>query len=384
MQTDKISAEESVGAKIGGRAHRSTGNDSEVWNDIKAEQIFLRPIQVHSNDPFSSGNCTRIVCISDTHGQHRSIKHLPWGDILVHAGDFSLRGELFIIQDLQNYFSEQSASFSEIICIAGNHDRILHRDYYLSKAGALPLEEAMKHVDRAQMMMRRNGVYLEDSSHISNTGLHIYGSPWTPKFCGWAFNMQRGESIAEKWRQIPTTTDILITHGPPLGRGDFVPKVGNVGCHDLMKEIQGRIKPRVNIFGHIHEGYGVSFDGTTLYVNASSVDTKYMPINHPIVIDVPHDQSRPAMVVLPTDTGMTIKDLPGLCDANGWSALKMRLDACDMDSLIKALPGRMTLFQPEAYTILCDRLRLKHKGMQELGQALRAIYAQSFPKSRIR
>jgi predicted phosphodiesterase len=34
----------------------------------------------------------RIVCISDTHGQHANLS-VPDGDILIHAGDFAAFGE---------------------------------------------------------------------------------------------------------------------------------------------------------------------------------------------------------------------------------------------------------------------------------------------------
>ncbi len=34
----------------------------------------------------------RIVCISDTHAMHRNLR-IPPGDILVHAGDITMRGE---------------------------------------------------------------------------------------------------------------------------------------------------------------------------------------------------------------------------------------------------------------------------------------------------
>ena len=33
----------------------------------------------------------RIICISDTHGQHAGLR-LPEGDILIHAGDFMTYG----------------------------------------------------------------------------------------------------------------------------------------------------------------------------------------------------------------------------------------------------------------------------------------------------
>lgn len=40
-----------------------------------------------------------------------------------------------------------------------------------------------------------------------------------PVFCDWGFNLERGEPIKEKWDLIPDDTDILITHGPPIGEG---------------------------------------------------------------------------------------------------------------------------------------------------------------------
>ncbi len=37
-------------------------------------------------------------------------------------------------------------------------------------------------------------------------------------------------------------------------------------------EITDRVKPLYNIFGHIHEGYGIMTDGVTKYINAASVN----------------------------------------------------------------------------------------------------------------
>lgn len=118
-------------------------------------------------------------------------------------------------------------------------------------------------------------------------------------FHHWAFNLPRGFPCREKWEKIPSSTDILITHGPPLGRGDEVQTDGHVGCVDLLHQIQKRVYPRIHIFGHIHEGYGISSDGTTLFVNASSVTKFYQPVNPCIVIDIPHDKSKPVVVVEP-------------------------------------------------------------------------------------
>ena len=41
----------------------------------------------------------------------------------------------------------------------------------------------------------------------------------TPAFRDWAFMQQRGEPIQVMWDKIPSEVDILVTHGPPLGKG---------------------------------------------------------------------------------------------------------------------------------------------------------------------
>ena len=38
----------------------------------------------------------------------------------------------------------------------------------------------------------QNCIYLEDQE-VTVEGLRIYGSPWQPEFCDWAFNLPRGE-----------------------------------------------------------------------------------------------------------------------------------------------------------------------------------------------
>mmetsp|Transcript_53252 Transcript_53252/g.53677 ORF Transcript_53252/g.53677 Transcript_53252/m.53677 type:complete len:112 (-) Transcript_53252:185-520(-) len=97
------------------------------------------------------------------------------------------------------------------------------------------------------------------------------------------------------WRQI-LRVDVLITHGPPLGRFD-VSNDHRLRCCDLLQEVQNRIRPRLHIFGHVHESYGTSYDGTTLYVNAANMNSKMNPHNPCIVIDVPHDKTKNAVVV---------------------------------------------------------------------------------------
>ena len=124
-------------------------------------------------------------------------------------------------------------------------------------------------------------------------GIKVWGSPWQPEFCEWAFNLPRGQPLRAKWRLIPDDTDVLLTHGPPLGHGDQCAGGHRAGCVDLLHEIQSRVRPAVHAFGHIHEGAGVTSDGATLYVNASTCNLRYRPVNPAVVVDVlPPDAAR--------------------------------------------------------------------------------------------
>ena len=103
--------------------------------------------------------------------------------------------------------------------------------------------------------------------------------------------MDRSE-IKKAWDLIPNDTEIVITHGPPLGFGDIgydevERKDDFSGCLDLYEAISQRIKPKYHVFGHNHEGYGMTTDGVTKYINAASVNTFRKPANKPIVFDLP-------------------------------------------------------------------------------------------------
>ena len=105
------------------------------------------------------------------------------------------------------------------------------------------------------------------------------------------FGLDRGEESEKEWACIPEGTDVVITHGPPLGHGDLVEDRNTkekirAGCYWLLRNIE-RVQPKVHVFGHIHEGHGVTTDGKTQFVNAAICDLKYTPSQQPIVIDIP-------------------------------------------------------------------------------------------------
>ena len=208
----------------------------------------------------------RIVCISDTHSYHKQLI-LPDGDILIHSGDLTLKGKMYEIEAF-SYWLASLKNYEYKIVIAGNHDFA-----FQDKA------------DEAQEALRGSkSIYLEDSFVIVK-GLKIYGSPWQPWFHDWAFNLQRGYDIAQKWAKIPDDTDILVTHGPPFGHGDLTLAGHYVGCEDLLARIK-IIKPKLNVFGHIHEAYGMSCDGDTVFINAAVCNRLYQVANAPVVYDM--------------------------------------------------------------------------------------------------
>ena len=59
-----------------------------------------------------------------------------------------------------------------------------------------------------------------------------------------------------------------------------------------LKHVQGRVRPRVHVFGHVHEAYGATTDGVTLFLNAATCPRLHGPLNAPLVVDVPISQSR--------------------------------------------------------------------------------------------
>jgi Icc-related predicted phosphoesterase len=101
----------------------------------------------------------------------------------------------------------------------------------------------------------------------------------------WAFNLDRGAPLREKWGLIPGGTDILITHGPPAHILDRTADGDEVGCEDL-RETVDRLRPRLHVFGHIHEGYGFVRTRHTIFANASVCTAAYEARNRPLVFDL--------------------------------------------------------------------------------------------------
>lgn len=218
-----------------------------------------------------------ILHISDTHNRHNKLELIPT-DILVHSGDFSGTGQPSEVQNFMKWFIKYPAKYK--VLVAGNHD--ISFDSAKWEDGNMPAW--LKSLMEGYLSVSEN-FYLENSS-CKIEDIRLWGSPVTPRFGSprWAFNVNRGSDIRKIWETIPGGTDVVITHGPVKGILDYIPEDNfNAGCVDL-GEILNRIKPRLHLSGHIHEGYGNFYDETSniTYSNASICNMRYEPVNKPI------------------------------------------------------------------------------------------------------
>lgn len=214
---------------------------------------------------------------------------------MLHAGDASYFGQPSEIEDFIDWFSIQPYTYK--IFIAGNHDfgfeareKGYHRGYkdgyffFRGQQLRKGLEESYR-----QYVERKGVIYLHNE-FVEVLGLKIYGSPYSPAFCNWAFGYpSHGMDAEEIYSKIPDDIDVLVTHSPPLGTLD-VPGVrakkmgdGRLGCPVLAQAV-ARIKPRLHVFGHIHESAGKKKVGRTTYVNAAICGIPYTDFNEPITV----------------------------------------------------------------------------------------------------
>lgn len=217
-----------------------------------------------------------ITFISDTHWLVRDAQDrldmedlLPGGPILVHAGDVSGRGTEAEIRRFLDWFSK--LPYMHKVLIAGNHDFFF---------------EVAKPEEVAALIAEYPGItYLNDSG-ATIEGIKFWGSPVTPFFHNWAFNRWPDE-IKPHWDMIPEEVDVLITHGPPKGILDYTEyDRDNVGCSLLLEKVK-QVKPKVHVFGHIHEARGKKEIDDTVFINASMVTLRYeLRYEMPYIVNV--------------------------------------------------------------------------------------------------
>lgn len=222
----------------------------------------------------------KVYAASDLHGEMPDPP--PDADVLLIAGDIcpDFRGSNAAYLDKhgtrqRDWLIREWAPWLKnigkpTVFTWGNHDFIGEKPWLVKDViNELPLDVTL----------------VKDSAAIV-AGLRIYGTPWVPGLPYWAFYGSE-RALQNRAALIRADLDVLMTHGPPYGHGDYIPggsekqvsKYGNIdGMHVGDLTLNDAIKltrPRVTICGHIHEARGrYDLDGSPI-VNCASVDAVY-------------------------------------------------------------------------------------------------------------
>jgi calcineurin-like phosphoesterase family protein len=212
----------------------------------------------------------RIVAISDTHGFHRFVD-VPNGDVLVHAGDITMNGEMEIVEDFAQWLA--ALPHAHKIVVPGNHDKC----FDISQT---------KYDGRSIALFDRPGMHLlMDAARVLDVGeesIKVYGAPWVPNLPGWAF----WDRNYDKFEHAPRDVDLLVTHGPPLGIRDDNIMDTHFGSRHIARYLNRCPMVRAHVFGHVHQGHSMGKRGEILFANACTCDRNYDPVNPPLVFDL--------------------------------------------------------------------------------------------------
>lgn len=216
----------------------------------------------------------KIAAVSDTHGTHWNINLAEPVDLLIHAGDATGSDySLEAAKDFMEWLDGQPAR--EKLFVPGNHDGFFSRPGW--EAAVPP------------------GVHvlIEGALELFDGKLKIYGSAITPEFCGW-YLMRDRDRLIQDWKEAAPTileqlggrVDILVCHGPPYGILDENDMGEKCGCEGL-RDALDVLKPRLGIFGHIHEAQGkLVLHDRSLCVNVSYLDEYYTARGKVFTIDL--------------------------------------------------------------------------------------------------
>lgn len=230
----------------------------------------------------------RVAALSDLHG-NLDVR-VPACDLLLIAGDVCPwrygSTTLDQAQWLRKHFIPWllRQQVPQTILVWGNHDWVGQRSPHL--VPDIPLCDVL--TDDVFRFVRIGRIGRDDRVTRVEEVI-IYGTPWQLPFFDWAFNLCEQE-LERKWQAIPCDTDILVCHGPPQGYGDQASRGLRVGSSSLLARIK-EVKPRLVVFGHIHEDWGrwtlEHSDGKkTDLANVSLVNAHYELVREPQIFEV--------------------------------------------------------------------------------------------------
>ena len=189
------------------RRTNSVETPNAVVDESGKDAFFNRSTSLESReDEFHKGGVFLSTALRKSRVNNCEV---PCGNVLVHSGDFDwskqsgglLRSDNFeeIVQIMNDFFDRFPHKVK--IFVAGNHE------------GSFEGKKLLTVQERLT-----SAVYLYNSS-FTYEGINFYGAPYTPfrvKTNARGF-IRTARKIAPHWRDIPSRTDVLITHSPPHG-----------------------------------------------------------------------------------------------------------------------------------------------------------------------
>lgn len=231
----------------------------------------------------------RVVAISDTHGLHDIVK-VPYGDLLICAGDVTNKGTALELASFVKWFVAQPHQYK--IMIAGNHDCGLAPTQFPWEAD---VSENDRDIIRSFLAGHYPNTHYLHNSAVNIRGYNFFGIPFTKhevlEHDFWV-NCNKDQCCTHI-NQIPPGIDVLITHGPPKGILDVEPAFKQrVGCPHIKRHVYYSDSIIVHIFGHIHgangEEFGTKENGQVCrYINASLCDNTNNITGEARVFDLP-------------------------------------------------------------------------------------------------
>lgn len=205
-----------------------------------------------------------------THTYHNLLTVPENIDIVIFSGDCSNPRDPYLNEPEVKAFIQwfKELPIEHKIFVAGNHDSSIEKGL-------------VKKIDFSEYNIH----YLEND-YINIEGIKIFGSPYTPTFGNWSF-MKARDKMDKLWSKVDDDVDIFIVHGPPKTILDLSysrdHNLEYCGCNALRRHILGRIKPKLCLFGHIHNNEDIINAGVlklsdypTIFSNGSVVtDRKF-------------------------------------------------------------------------------------------------------------
>lgn len=223
---------------------------------------------LHGRLPLPPGDATLLLLVGDICPDFRPHSGQHW-EFVDREGYQQGR---WLDTTFRAWLEDCADSNIEVVAIWGNHDFVgEHPDLVPPDLPWVLLQDEAAHVGYTA---NRTADY------------HIYGTPWVPGLKYWAF-YGRPEALKLRAEAIPEGLDILMTHGPPQGAGDFIPtsqkqreKYGNYDGERVgdaaLRDAIARAKPRITLCGHIHEDRGSHRTASgEAVLNVAAVDEYY-------------------------------------------------------------------------------------------------------------